>query len=147
MAISQNKTVATAADVTAFIAGVAPPEKRQSAETLTQLFGQITGQPPKMWGPSIIGFGSYHYKYESGREGDAPRCGFSPRKANIILYLMGGYSDTQTQKQFEELRGKLGKHKVGKSCLYINKLADVDLAILEKIIRADMAYMDARYPA
>ena len=147
MAVTQNKTVATDADVTAFIAGVEPPEKRLAAETLAGLFGQVTGQPPKMWGPSIIGFGSYHYKYDSGREGDAPRCGFSPRKANIVLYLMGGYGNAQTQKQMEELRGKLGKHKVGKSCLYITKLTDVDLAVLEQIVRADMAYMDARYPA
>jgi hypothetical protein len=90
---------------------------------------EVTGEEPKMWGPSIVGFGSYHYKYESGREGDTIVAGFSPRKQNLTLYLMGGLDE------YGELLGRLGKHKTGKGCLYINKLQDVDLNTLRELIR------------
>jgi hypothetical protein len=99
-----------------------------------------------MWGTSIIGYGSYHYGYESGREGDMCRAGFSPRKGNIVLYLMGGYSDSATQSKMDGLRGTLGKHKAGASCLYINNLADVDIKILRQMVSLDLAYMDSKYP-
>jgi len=89
---------------------------------------KVTGDKPKMWGPTIIGFGEYHYKYESGREGDMLNVGFSPRKASMVLYVMGSISED------DPLRKKLGKYKTGKACLYVNKLEDVDMKILEKII-------------
>ncbi len=146
MSHTPNKTFATQADVSAFVACVEPQVKREDAEKLIALFGAITGHQPKMWGPSIIGFGSYHYKYDSGREGDAARCGFSPRKANIVVYLTSGYSNAEAQAQIDDLRSRMGKHKVGKSCLYISKLSDVDMNVLEQMIRTDKAYMDARYP-
>lgn len=89
---------------------------------------RVTGYPAKMWGPSIIGFGRYHHRYDSGREGDFLLTGFSPRKANLVVYILPGYDDISEQL------GRLGKHRVGKSCLYVNKLADVDLAVLEEIV-------------
>ncbi len=141
-----NKTLPTKASVADFVDSIEPDAKRMASQTLIALFSKITRQKPKLWGPSIIGFGSYHYKYDSGREGDAPRTGFSPRKANIALYLMGGYSNPETHTSMDELRSKLGKHKIGKSCLYINKLSDINLEVLEQMIRIDQAYMDMRYP-
>ncbi len=146
MANAPNKTAPTNADVAEFIAKIEPAAKQEAANVLLELFDKVTGHPAKMWGPSIIGFGSYHYKYESGREGDSARTGFSPRKAKIVIYLLGGYSNPATQKKMDDLRDRLGKHSVGKSCLYINKLADIDLDILEQMIRIDKAYMDDRYP-
>jgi hypothetical protein len=97
-----------------------------------------TGEKPKMWGPSIIGFGSYHYKYESGREGDQPLVGFSPRKPATVLYIMTGFRDSET------LLAKLGKHSTGKSCLYIKKLADVDQKALEALVVKSVAAMRAK---
>jgi nucleoid DNA-binding protein len=141
-----NKTAATDGDVMAFVDKIEPKVKRDDTKTLIALFTKITGQTSKMWGPAIIGFGSYHYKYDSGREGDSPRSGFSPRKANIVLYLTGGYSNAETQAQMDDLRTKLGKHKVGKSCLYIDKISDIDLGVLEQMIRADKLSMDSLYP-
>ena len=101
---------------------------------------RITGWDARMWGPSIVGFGQYHYTYESGREGDFMRTGFSARKANLVVYILPGYTD------FSEILTRLGKHKLGKSCLYINKLTDVDLAVLEELIRAGLADMAEKYP-
>lgn len=101
---------------------------------------RITGESPKMWGPSIIGFGSYHYKYDSGHEGDMCRLGFSPRKAELVLYVL-----TEDPGQTEKLT-RLGKHKTGKSCLYIKKLADVDMAVLEEIATDALSYMNRKYP-
>ncbi len=146
MANATNKTIATDADVTTFVGQVEPETQRADTETLIVLFGNITGQPPKMWGPSIIGFGSYHYKYESGREGDSPRMAFSPRKANIVLYLIGVSSSPETQTQMDDFRARLGKHKVGKACLYINNLSDINLEVLEHMIRLSKAYMDKHHP-
>jgi hypothetical protein len=145
MAKSQNKTKGTAASVETFI-GSAPGGKREEAEILLKLYKDVTGLPPKMWGPSIVGFGSYHYKYDSGREGDMCRAGFSPRKDKLTLYMMGGYSNPETEKKLAALRAKLGKHKTGASCLYINKLADVDLGVLKQMIETDLAYMNKKYP-
>jgi hypothetical protein len=101
---------------------------------------KATGLQPKMWGPSIIGFGSYHYRYESGREGDMCMTGFSPRSSALVLYVIGGVPKT------DPLFKQLGKHKLGASCLYINKLDDVDLTVLEKIMAQSVAYMRKKYP-
>lgn len=143
---STNKTIATDSDVEAFIASVAHPGRREDARVLLELFGTITRWPPKLWGPSIIGFGSYHYVYDSGREGDMCRTGFSPRKANMVLYLIGGYENPATKVKIDGLRERLGKHKVGKSCLYIGRLASVDLDVLAEMIRLDLDYINAKYP-
>jgi hypothetical protein len=146
VANAENKTKPTDAKVSAFVAAVENPARRADVETLLSLYGEATGMEATMWGPSIIGYGSYHYKYESGREGDMCRAGFSPRKGNIVLYLIGGYSNPETQVKMDGLRAKLGKHKTGASCLYINKLADVDLGVLVEMVRLDLAYMDSKYP-
>ena len=100
---------------------------------------QITKEEPIMWGPSIVGFGSYHYKYESGREGDMCITGFSPRKQNLTIYILPGF------KRYSELMKKLGKHKTGSSCLYINKLEDVDLKVLKQLITESVKYMKKKY--
>ena len=100
---------------------------------------RLSGKPPVLWGGSIIGFGQYHYKYESGREGDSLMTGFSPRKTPLALYVMGGF------KKRPDLLDNLGKHKTGKSCLYVKRLSDIDMDILEELIAADIAYMRANY--
>lgn len=124
----QNKTVPTAASVADFLAAVPNTRRREDGETLLEMMRDITGIEPQMWGPSIIGFGSYHYKYESGREGDMPIIGFSPRSRSLSLYIMDGFED------HDDLLSRLGKHRKGASCLYINKLADVDTAILRELV-------------
>jgi Domain of unknown function (DU1801) len=146
MAQAELKTKPTDADVVKFIAGVDNETRRADAERLLEIYAASTGMEPKMWGPSIIGYGSYHYKYDSGREGDMCRAGFSPRKGNISLYLMGGYCNPDTQAKMDALRAKLGKHKTGASCLYINKLADVDVDVLKEMVKLDLAWMDEKYP-
>jgi Domain of unknown function (DU1801) len=146
MAAADLKTKVSDADVSAFVASVDNPVRRADAETLLDLFQEVTGMEPKMWGPSIIGYGSYHYKYDSGREGDWCRAGFSPRKANLSVYLMGGYCNPDTQTQVDALRARLGKHKVGASCLYITKLVDVDIEALKDLIAFDLSWMDSKYP-
>ena len=128
--MSQNKTQATAVPVADFIAAVDNPTRRADAETLDALFRDVTGWEPRMWGPSLIGYGEYHYVYDSGREGDFLATGFSPRKANLVVYILPGYTD------FGPILDRLGKWKKGKSCLYINKLADVDTDVLRELIRA-----------
>ena len=130
--MSQNKTVATDIDPKEFILQVEHPTRRADALVLLDLFSEQTGYTPKMWGPSIIGFGRYHYVYDSGREGDFLATGFSPRKANLSIYIMPGYQD------YSEILSRLGKHKLGKSCLYVNKLADVDLDVLRELIHAGL---------
>lgn len=134
------KTKPTPVDVAAFIDAVENPVRRADAQTVCAMLERITGESPKMWGASIIGFGSYHYRYDSGHEGDMCRLGFSPRKAQLVLYVL---SDTPDEA---EKLARLGKHKTGKSCLYINKLADVDMAVLEDIARDALADMNAKYP-
>ncbi len=135
------KTKPTAVSIDAFIAKLPNVTRRKDAETALKLMKKVTGLPPKMWGPSIIGFGSYHYKYESGREGDMCMTGFSPRSGAIVFYVLGGAPET------DPLYKKLGKFKTGKACLYINKLSDVDLGVLEKIIAQSVAYMRKTYGA
>ena len=126
--MAENKTKATAFSVPAFLDACTDDERRADAKALTRLMQKVTGDMPIMWGPSIVGFGSYHYIYESGREGDAPIVGFSPRKAANVLYGTTGFRGA------EALLAKLGKHTTGKGCLYIKKLADVDVKVLEMLI-------------
>ena len=145
--MAENKTQAHGGDVAAFIETVADEKQRADAHAIAAMMARLSGEPAKMWGPSIIGFGRYHYKYDSGREGDMCRAGFSPRKANMSLYLMSGYSDSEAGAKMAALRDRLRKHKTGASCLYINKLADVDMAVLREMIEADWAWMNERYPA
>jgi Domain of unknown function (DU1801) len=128
MAKAENKTRPEKASVAAFINAVENETRKSDAKTILTMMKKVTGEKPVMWGPSIIGFGQYHYKYESGREGDSLNVGFSPRKANMVLYVLGSLKDD------DPLLSKLGKHKRGRACLYINKLEDVDVKILEKIV-------------
>jgi hypothetical protein len=124
--MAANKTVETDADVAAFVAGVADERQRADAKVLIEMLSRVSGEPPKMWGPSIIGFGSYHYRYDSGREGDSLRIGFSPRKGKTVMYGM----DVQNSP---DVLARLGKHATGKGCLYLKRLADVDMAVLEEL--------------
>ena len=140
MAKAKPKTVPTSKDVKNFIESVENETRKKDAYEILDLLKEVSGVKPKMWGPSIIGFGEYHYKYESGREGDMCRIGFSPRKANQVLYIIPGYSE------FDELLGDLGKYRKGKSCLYINKLDDVDRKVLKKIVKKGWADMKKKYP-
>src|SRR5882762_6017842 len=125
--MAENKTKPTKLSVAAFIDALTDQTKRADAKTIVKLMQSAAGEKPKMWGPSIIGFGSYHYKYDSGREGDMPLISFSPRKPAIVLYSLTGLSDS------DALLAKLGKHTTGKGCLYIKKLADVDQKVLEEL--------------
>jgi hypothetical protein len=138
--MAETKTKPTEVSVEGFIDAVDNPVRREDARAVLAMMGRITGQAPLMWGPSIIGFGSYHYRYDSGHEGDAPRLGFSPRKAQLVLYVLSQWPGQA------DLLARLGKHKTGSSCLYINKLADVDLAVLETLARGCWDWMNARYP-
>ncbi|MEM7703464.1 MAG: DUF1801 domain-containing protein [Pseudomonadota bacterium] len=144
--MAENKTQPTAVSVEDFIASVEPEAKREDAKVLDALFRKVTGEEPTMWGPTIIGYGGYHYKYESGREGDMCRSGFSPRKAKHSLYLMGRYCDETTGKKVDALLEKMGKHKTGASCVYVNKLADIDLDVLEEIVAECWEAMNRVYP-
>lgn len=130
--MADNKTKPTQLSVTKFIGGLTDPSRRADAEALVELMEKTAKEKPKMWGPSIIGFGSYHYTYESGREGDMPVVGFSPRKAATVLYGLGA-------KDSQALVSKLGKHTEGKGCLYIKKLADIDRQVLEALISKAVA--------
>jgi hypothetical protein len=133
--MAENKTKPNKLSVTAFMSAITDPSRRADAKALVKLLQNATGEKPKMWGPSIIGFGSCHYKYESGREGDMPIVGFSPRKAATVLYGVAGS---------RELLPKLGKHTTGKGCLYIKKLADVDQQVLETMVVKAIAATRAR---
>jgi len=136
-----NKTQENDGDVAAFLESVENPKRRADAEVVLAMMKRITGLPAKMWGAAIIGFGKYHYTYESGREGDFMRVGFSPRKANLVIYILPGYSD------YSEILDRIGKHKKGKSCLYINKIADIDMEVLEELVTAGLADMEKKYPS
>ncbi len=129
---NRNKTKATAADPLAFIDKVKSDVKRSDSHELVAIMKAVTGEPPKMWGPTIVGFGTGHYKYESGREGDICLIGFSPRSGGLVLYIGPALED-------EKLMNKLGKHKNTKGCLYINKLDDVDRSVLRKIVERSVA--------
>ena len=135
--MGEIKTVASNASIKDFINSVPEESKRKDSFALLEIFSNITGEKPKMWGTSIIGFGQYHYKSErSKQEGDWPLTGFSPRKQNLTLYIMPGFDD------YTDLLADIGKHKTSKGCLYINKLADVDLGVLEKLIKK--SFMDMK---
>ena len=138
--MSELKTRQNDASVDAYLDAVEHPRRRADARTLLALMQRVTGEPPTLWGTSIVGFGSYHYTYASGREGDWPVVGFAPRKQNLALYIMPGFS------QYGALLQRLGKHRTGKSCLYLNKLEDVDMAVLEELVRKSVAEMKRRYP-
>ncbi|MEM7335569.1 MAG: DUF1801 domain-containing protein [Chloroflexota bacterium] len=133
--MSENKTRPTDQEVIEFLNNVDHKVRRQDGLTLLDMMKEETGEEAVMWGPSIVGFGSYHYKYESGREGDMPLVAYSPRKQRITVYIMPGFAE------YDDLLGQLGKHKIGKSCLYINKLADVDEGVLRKLIKESYEYM------
>jgi hypothetical protein len=126
------------AGVEKFLAAVPDETRRADAAVVARLMEEVTGQPPVLWGTSMVGFGHYHYRYESGREGDSPVVGFSPRKAQLVLYLMNGF------ESYGELLGRLGRHSTGKSCLYIKRLSDVDLAVLRELIERSVAWLRAQ---
>ena len=128
--MADNKTTVTDVAVDEYLSQVEPERRRVDAQRLDQIFREASGFAPRMWGPSIVGYGRYHYRYESGREGDFLATGFAPRKANLVIYIMPGYTD------FSAILARLGKHKIGKSCLYINKLDDIDLDVLKELIAA-----------
>jgi hypothetical protein len=132
--MAENKTQVTGASADEFLAAVEHPVRRQDALRLRELMARVTGEEPEMWGPSIVGFGRYHYKYDSGREGDAAAVGFSPRKASLSLYGLNAAPEAA------ELLARLGKHKVGAGCVYVNKLADVDEDALAALIREGYRY-------
>lgn len=138
--MSENKTKPTTISPAEFIASVEPRRRREEGLILLDLFERTTGWKGRMWGPSIIGYGEYHYKYDSGREGDFMATGFSPRKAKLSIYILPGYSD------YGPILNRLGKHSLGKSCLYINKLADIDLDVLAELITAGIADLAKNYP-
>ncbi len=144
--MTDAKTQITDVDPADFIEAVEPEKKREEAKVLDTLFRKVTGKKPQMWGPSIIGYGEYRTTYDSGRDVHWMRSGFSPRKAKHSLYLMGGYCDEVAGKRRDALLEKLGKYKTGKSCLYINKLADVDMDVLEELLRNDWKAMARKYP-
>jgi hypothetical protein len=133
--MAEPKTKKNDASVEAFLNDVADEKKRQDSFAILGLMRQVTGFEPVMWGDSIVGFGSYHFKYASGREGEWMLVGFSPRKQNLTLYIMSGFD------QYESLTESLGKYKTGKSCLYIKKLEDVDRATLEELVRQSVEHM------
>ncbi len=137
---TENKTRATGQSVAAFLAAVEPDRRRSDAKRLDAIFRRVTGFGPVMWGPSIIGYGRYHYRYATGREGDCLATGFSPRKAALTIYIMPGYTD------FSPILKDLGKHRIGKSCLYINKLADIDEEVLRRLIRAGLDDLASHWP-
>jgi hypothetical protein len=136
----EQKTKETDHSVIEFIESVDHPKKREDAYKLIDIFTETTGFEAKMWGPSMIGFGSYHYKYATGHEGDAPLVGFSPRKAKISLYFAPG----ETKRG--ELLEKFGKHTTGKACVYINKVADIDRDVLKELITASVQFLQETYP-
>ncbi len=134
--MAEMKTKLNNGDVHAFLNNIPDEKKRQDALTILKLMQDATDVKPRMWGDSIVGFGSYHYKYASGREGDWFLTGFSPRKQNLTLYIMPGF------EKYEILLSKLGKHSIGKSCLYIKKMEDVDVDVLKELIKQSVEYME-----
>ncbi len=137
--MSENKTIPTNASVTEFLNTIENETRREDSFVILKKMKEITGKPAVMWGNSIVGFGSYHYKYDSGREGDILITGFSPRKQNLTLYILDGFDG------YQELLSKLGPHKTGKSCLYIKKLSDIDMDILTELISTSFTHFDKKY--
>ena len=138
--MAENKTKKTEQSPQNYIANISDDARRADCQSIIEMMAEISGWEPKMWGASIVGFGEYHYTYESGREGDALRIGFSNRAQNISVYIMPGYQD------FEDELARLGKHKKGKACLYIKRLSDVDEAVLREIIIKGLRLMEEKYP-
>ena len=136
--MAENKTKQTRASVTSFLAAIDDPSRRADCRKVATMMRRATGEAPRMWGERIVGFGSYHYRYASGHEGDAPIVGFSPRKQDLTLYVLSDFAEK------EELLARLGKHKTGKSCLYVKRLADVDIAVLEELVDASVAHQRRR---
>jgi len=137
--MAENKTKATEASVDGYIAAIDDESRRKDCAALARLMAKASKQKPKMWGTSIVGFGSYHYKYESGREGDSCLTGFSSRKGDISIYLIASFPG------HDELLSRLGKHKMAKACLYIRKLSDVDLKVLEQLVAGSVAERKRRH--
>lgn len=135
--MSDLKTQQNDGDVVQFLEAVENQQRKDDAFKVLELMTEVVGEEPKMWGTSIVGYGNYHYKYETGREGDWFLAGFSPRKQSLTLYIMAGFAE------YDDLMSKLGKHKTGKSCLYINKLADVDMDVLKQLVAASVKHMTA----
>jgi len=138
--MAENKTQPTQASVASFLNGIDDKERRRDCKKIAAMMRAATGNRAKMWGASIVGFGRYHYKYASGREGDFMITGFSPRAQSLTLYIMPGF------KNFEPLMKKLGKFKTGKSCLYIKQLSDVDENVLQRLVEGSVRYMRRKYP-
>jgi len=138
----EAKTKPTAVSAQDFIAAVADPQRRRDSEALLPIMQRLTGSPATMWGPSIVGFGRYQYPLASGKIGESCITGFSPRKGDLTLYLLAGYDEPGTQA----LLAKLGPHKLGKACLYLKRLVDIDLAVLEQLIARSIAETRRRYP-
>lgn len=134
------KTRPTGAAVGEFIDTVDDPTRREDTRTACRMMAEITGQPPEMWGPAIIGFGSYRYTYDSGRSGEWMRIGLSPRKQNLTLYIVDGFD------AYESIRSRLGKHSVGKSCLYVKRLADIDMDALRELVAASWSHVGSMHP-
>ena len=133
--MAELKTKPTSQSVSTFLSKITDEARRKDCEVVARLMSEVTGAPPQMWGPSIVGFGRYHYKYESGREGDWMLMGFSPRKGDLTLYILPG------MHEFQELLPKLGKYKHAKSCLYVKKLEDIDLKVLREILKQALKSM------
>jgi hypothetical protein len=139
-AMPANTTAPTDVDPMAFLQAVEPPRRREDGLALDRMFREVTGFQPVMWGPSIVGYGRYDYTYKSGHGGRFLATGFSPRKANLVLYILPGYAD------YQDMLRRLGKHKLGKSCLYLNRLADVDMEVLAGVVRAGLKDLNAIWP-
>jgi hypothetical protein len=139
--MSELKTQKNDARVEDFLEGVENEQKRDDSKRIVELMHDVTGEDPAMWGESIVGFGEYTYRYASGREGEWMLVGFSPRKQNLTVYIMSGF------KEYEDLLRRLGKHKTGKSCLYINKLDDVDIEVLEELVAKSVEHMRRTHPS
>lgn len=138
----EAKTKPTGVSVASYLAAIEDEERRRDCAALAALLERLTGCPPRMWGTSIVGFDSYHYRYASGHEGDSCAVGFSSRKREITVYLLGGFEDAETRK----LLARLGKHKTGKGCLYLRRLADIELPVLERLVARSLAETRRRYP-
>lgn len=134
------KTRPTTDSVAAFLGSITDPARRADCESIADMMRAVTQAEPRMWGPGMVGFGSYHYRYDSGREGDWFLTGFAPRKNELVLYIMAGFAD------HEELLAHLGRHRKGKSCLYIKRLADVDKKVLRRLVTASVRHIQTTYP-
>lgn len=146
MAGAKLKTKPTEVTAADFIAGLPDPRRREEAAALDAIYRRVTGLEPKMWGPSIVGYGSYDYRYDSGHSGTMCKAGFSPRKAALTLYLAGWYGDRQAEADADALFARLGKHSTGKACLYVKRLDQVDAGVLEQLVALSWERMD-RYAA